>query len=61
MISVLGEENITLSGEDPGFPGGGGTDPRGGRQHMILSNFLKNCMKSRKFWAVGGRAPGAPP
>ena len=35
---------------------------RRGRQHTILSNFLKNCMKSRKFWAVGGgRAGCAPP
>ena len=23
--------------------------PSGGRQHIILSNFPKNCMKSRKF------------
>ena len=49
------------SGADPGFPVGGGANPLGGRQHTILSNFLKNCMKSRKFWTVGGRAPGAPP
>ena len=48
-------------GADPGFPVGGGADPLEGRQHTILSNFPKNCMKSRKFWAVGGRAPGAPP
>ena len=33
----------------------------GGRQHTILSNFLENCMKSRKFWAAGGHTPGAPP
>ena len=36
----------------------------GACQHTILSNFPKNCMKSRKFWTVGGgggRAPGAPP
>ena len=41
-----------------------GADPLGGRLHTILSNFPKNCMKLRKFWAVGGRggrAPGAPP
>ena len=23
---------------------------------MILPNFAKNCMKLRKFWAVGGGA-----
>ena len=28
---------------------------------MILPNFPKNCMKLRKFWAVGGGTPGAPP
>ena len=33
-----------------------GANPPGGRQHMILPNFAKNCMKLRKFWAVGGRA-----
>ena len=30
---------------------------RGRRQHTILSKFQKNCMKSRKFWAVGRGAP----
>ena len=48
------------TGADPGFPVGGGADPLGGRQHTILLNFPKNCMKSRKFWAVGG-APINPP
>ena len=38
-----------------------GCRPSRGHQHTILSNFPKNCMKSRKFWAVGGRALGAPP
>ena len=47
--------NLVLSGPDPGFPIGGGANPPGGRQHMILSNFAKNCMKLRKFWAMGGR------
>ena len=30
---------------------------------MILPNFEKNCMKLRKFWAVGGwaNARGRPP
>ena len=47
-------------GADPGFSVGGGADPPGGRQHTILSKFPKNCMKSRKFWTVGGREPGEP-
>ena len=37
-----------------------GRQPSGGRQHTILPNFPKNCMKLRKFWAVG-RAPLDPP
>ena len=28
---------------------------------MILPNFPKNCMKWRKYWAVGGGAPEKPP
>ena len=50
---------VMSAGVDPGFPIGGGTNPLGGggRQHMILPNFAKNCMKFRKFWAVGGGAP----
>ena len=35
--------------------------PSGGHQHMILSNFAKNCMKLRKFWAMGGEALESPP
>ena len=48
-----------LSGADPGFPIGGAPTLWGGVgcQHMILGNFVKNCMKLRKFWAVGGGAP----
>ena len=53
------------AGADPGFPVGGAV-PRGKggggcHQHMILSNFLKNCMKSRKFWTVWGARQGCPP
>ena len=46
-----------IPGEDPGFPIGGGTNPPGGCQHIILPNFVKNCMKLRKFWSVGGYPP----
>ena len=48
-------------GADPEFPVGGGANPPGGYQHMILPNFVKNCMKLRKFWAAGGPAQGMPP
>ena len=50
-------------GMDSGFPVGRGADAPGGYQHTILPKFLKkkkkNCMKLRKFWAMGffgGRA-----
>ena len=52
---------MLVSGADPVFPVGGGANPReGARQHTILPNFVKKCMKLRKFWAVGGLAVGAP-
>ena len=45
---------------DPGFPRGGlPTLPRG-RQHTILPNFPKNCMKLKKFGPVGGMHPSHP-
>ena len=47
----------TFAGADPGFPQQG-APTLWGRQHMILPNFPKNCMKVRKFLA-GGR--GGPP
>ena len=28
---------------------------------MILPNFVKNCMKVRKFWAMGGKWQACPP
>ena len=35
---------------DPGFPRGGGANPReGGRHHTILPNFPKKCMKLKEF------------
>ena len=48
-----------FTGVDPGFPVGGGADPREGRQHTILSNFPINCMKSGNF-GPEGRAEGVP-
>ena len=66
FIHRSGTNNVFVStkyspGADPGFPVGGGANPPGGRQHMILPNFMKNCMKLRKFWAVGGGAHRAHP
>ena len=41
---------------DPGFPRGGGANSPGGRQHMILPKFPKNCMKLKEFGPPGGGA-----
>ena len=48
---------------DPGFPRGGGANSRGGRQHTVLPNFPKNCMKLKEFGlrGAGGGASLAPP
>ena len=54
----LKPQRLEPSGADPGFPIGGDAKPSVGRQHMILPNFVKNCMKLRKFWAVGGHMLG---
>ena len=46
------------------FPEEGAPTPQGGRQHTILSNFPKNCMKLKEFGprgGGGGRASPAPP
>ena len=52
---------VRNAGADPGFPVGGDTNPPGGCKHTNLPDFSKNCMKLRKFWSVGGHAPGATP
>ena len=36
------------------FPEEGAPTPRGGRQHTILPNFPKNCMKLKEFGPGGG-------
>ena len=46
---------------DPGFPRGGGANSPGGRQHTILPNFPKNCIKLKEFGPPGGRVSLAPP
>ena len=38
---------------DPGFPRGAGVNFPGGRQHTILPNFPKNCMKLKEFGPRG--------
>ena len=43
-----------ISVADPGFPQGGGANSPGGRQHTILPNFPKNCMKLKEFGSRGG-------
>ena len=60
-LQGAGGDGGRSTGADPGFPVGGGANPPGGRQHMILPNFVKNCMKLRKFWAVGGARAGCAP
>ena len=47
---------------DPGFPrGGGANSEEGGRQHTILPNFPKNCMKLKEFGPPEGtRVPRGP-
>ena len=48
---------IPRSRADPGFPvGGGANPPEGGANLQFCHNFPKNCMKLRKFWAVGVNA-----
>ena len=51
----------TPTGADPGFPVGRVPTYQGGTNIRFCHIFQKNCMKLRKFWAVGGCAPGVPP
>ena len=50
----FGVTNATCAVADPGFPRGGGANSPRGRQHMILPNFPKNCMKLKEFGPGGG-------
>ena len=36
------------------FPEEGALTPKGGRQPIIWQIFPENCMKMKKFWAIGG-------
>ena len=47
---------------DPGFPVGGGADPRGGCQHIIFAKFCKKLHEIEKILGRrGARAGHAPP
>ena len=47
---------------DPGFPKGGGANPKEGRQPILWPIFPENCMKMKKFWATGRVVrPSRPP
>ena len=39
---------------DPGFPRGGGANPPGSRQHMILPKFPKNLHEIEIIWTPKG-------
>ena len=45
--------SLIFIGFPPPPPAGGG----GGVEHTMLPNFSKNCMKSRKKWAIGAPPP----
>ena len=50
------------AGADPGFPIGGGANPRGeGRQHTNLPDFPKNYIKIKKILVRGGTHTGSTP
>ena len=53
--------SLPFSVADPGFPRGGGANPKGGRQPIIWPIFPENCMKMKKFGAGGGARPSRPP
>ena len=50
---VQTQEGVAVA--DPRFLWGGEGNPRGRRQHTILPNFPKNCMKFKKFGSRGAR------
>ena len=56
LLSIACEKKMCCNNQRriQDFPGGGRQLPRGGRQHTILPNFPKNCMKSKEFGRPGG-------
>ena len=56
ITTFLSHPFLTESGADPELVVGGGANLfGGGRRPNILIHFLKNPMKLKKFWFVGGR------
>ena len=54
IISTQKLQLLLLAWADLGFPRGGGVNSPGGRQHTILPNVPKNCMKLKEFGPPGG-------
>ena len=47
---------------DPGFPRGGGANPKEGAPTYYLANFSKKLHENEEIWGQrGGRVPRAPP
>ena len=60
LSQSLVDHIVTYAEGDPGFPLGFGANPPGGRQHINMPDFPKNCMKLRTLWLIGG-CPLDPP
>ena len=45
---------------DPGFPRGGGTNPKAGAQTYYLTNFSQKLHENEEVWGRGGHASLAP-
>ena len=56
-IAVL----YSLSVADPGFPRGGGTNPKGGAPTYYLANFSRKLHENEEILGRGGRASLVPP
>ena len=48
-----------MTKKNPGFPIGGGHKPSRGAPTYDLPNFVKNCLKLRKFGAIEGSPKSA--
>ena len=52
----------SLAVADPGFPRGGGANPKGGAPTYYLANFSRKLHENEEIWGQGGaRVPRAPP
>ena len=50
-----------LSVADPGFPRGGGANPKGGAPTYYLANLCQKMHENEEILGQGGRVPRAPP